>query len=180
MTVMPRDHEWTVDDLAQTPDDGLRYELVDGVLLVSAAPSNQHQIALGELYVLLRAACPPEARVMLAPTDFQPTRRRSLQPDVLVAWRRDVGVEPITAPLLLAVEVLSPSTRSVDLLLKHGLYAESRVTAYWVVDPLVPSVQAWTLQDGVYADAGFAEGDDPLTLEHPFAVTVVPSALLDL
>jgi len=179
MTVMPRDHEWTVDDLAHTPDDGLRYELVDGVLLVSAAPSNLHQIALGELYVLLRAACPPDARVMLAPTDFQPTRRRSLQPDLLVAWRRDVGTEPITAPLLLAVEVLSPSTRSVDLLLKHGLYAESGVAAYWVVDPLVPSVQAWTLVDGTYVDAGFAEGDQPLHLERPFAVTVVPEALLD-
>ena len=38
MSVMPRDHEWTVADLAQTPDDGLRYELVDGVLLVSPAP----------------------------------------------------------------------------------------------------------------------------------------------
>ena len=53
MTVMPRDHEWTVEDLADTPADGLRYELVDGVLLVSAGPSNVHQIVLGELYVLL-------------------------------------------------------------------------------------------------------------------------------
>jgi Uma2 family endonuclease len=103
-----------------------------------------------------------------------------LQPDVLVAWRRDVGAEPITAPLLLAVEVLSPSTRSVDLLLKHGLYAESGVAAYWVVDPLVPSVRAWTLVDGSYVDAGFAEGDQPLHVTHPFAVTVVPSQLLDL
>ena len=91
MTVMPRDHEWTVDDLARTPDDGLRYELVDGVLLVSAAPSTVHQIVLVELLALLREACPPDARTLVAPTDYQPTRRRSLQPDVLVAWRRDVG-----------------------------------------------------------------------------------------
>jgi len=120
MTVMPRDHEWTVADLANTPDDGLRYELVDGVLLMSAAPSNVHQIVLGELYMVLRAACPADARVMLAPTDYQPTRRRSLQPDLLEARRTDVGSDPISAPLLLAVEVLSPSTRSVDLLLKRG------------------------------------------------------------
>jgi len=179
MTVMPRDHEWTVDDLAHTPDDGLRYELVDGVLLVSAAPSNLHQIVLGELYVLLRAACPADARVMLAPTDFQPTRRRSLQPDLLVAWRRDVGTDPITAPLLLAVEVLSPSTRSVDLLLKRGLYAESGVTAYWVVDPDVPSVQAWRLVAGSYVDAGYAEGASSLRVAEPFAVSVTPRELLD-
>lgn len=179
MTVMPRDHEWTVEDLVNTPDDGLRYELVDGVLLVSAAPSNMHQIVLGELYVLLRAACPADARVMLAPTDYQPTRRRSLQPDLLVARRADVGTEAISAPLLLAVEVLSPSTRSVDLLLKYGVYAESGVAAYWVVDPLEPSIQAWTLVDGAYVEAGRAVGDEELQLAQPFPVLVRPSQLLD-
>lgn len=179
MSVMPRDHEWTVDDLVGTPDDGMRYELVDGVLLVSAAPSNLHQIVLGELYAAVRAACPAQARVMLAPTAYEPTRRRSLQPDLLVARRSDVGDRPISAPLLLAVEVLSPSTRSVDLLLKRGVYAESGVDAYWVVDPVVPSVQAWRLVDGDWVDAGSAMGDEVLRLEHPFPVELVPSALLD-
>ena len=80
MTVMPRDREWTVDDLARTPDDGLRYELVDGVLLVSAAPSTMHQIVVVELVSLLRSCCPDEARALVAPTDYQPTRTRSLQP----------------------------------------------------------------------------------------------------
>ena len=180
MSVMPRDHEWTVADLAGLPDDGLRYELVDGVLLVSPAPTNRHQIAVGELHLLLRAASPPDVRVMLAPTDYQPTDRRSLQPDLLVARRTDVGDDPISAPLLLAVEVLSPSTRSVDLLLKHGVYAESGVAAYWVVDPLVPSVRAWRLVDGAYVGAGAAEGDRELVLHEPFPVRVVPQDLLDL
>lgn len=180
MSVMPRDHEWTVADLANTPDDGLRYELVDGVLLVSPAPSNRHQIVVGELHLLLRGACPEDARVMLAPTDYQPTDRRSLQPDLLVARRADVGDEPISARLLLAVEVLSPSTRSVDLLLKRGVYAESGVAAYWVVDPAVPSVRAWRLRDGDYVDAGAAEGDSALELDEPFPVRIVPQDLLDL
>ena len=180
MSVMPRDHEWTVADLAQTPDDGLRYELVDGVLLVSPAPSNRHQIAVGELHLLLRAAAPSDVRVMLSPTDYQPTDRRSLQPDLLVARRADVGDDPISAPLLLAVEVLSPSTRAVDLLLKHGVYAESGVASYWVVDPAVPSVRAWRLEDGTYVEAGAAEGDQVLELDEPFPVRVVPRDLLDL
>lgn len=179
MSVMPRDHEWTVADLAHTPDDGLRYELVDGVLLVSPAPSNRHQIVVGELHVLLRAACPADARVMLAPTDYQPTDRRSLQPDLLVARRADVRDDPIRAPLVLAVEVLSPSTRSVDLLLKSGVYAESGVQAYWVVDPAVPLVRAWRLAHGRYVDAGAAEGDQVLELAEPFPVRVVPRQLLD-
>ena len=116
---------------------------------------------------------------MLAPTDFQPTRRRSLQPDLLVVRRRDLGGTAITEPLVLAVEVLSPSTRSVDLLLKRGVYAESGVEAYWVVDPLEPSVQAWRLLDGEWADAGRASGDGVLELTIPFPFRVQPSALLD-
>ena len=116
---------------------------------------------------------------MLAPTDYQPTQRRSLQPDLLVARRADVGAEPISAPLLLAVEVLSPSTRSVDLLLKRGVYAESGVAGYWVVDPLEPSIQAWTLADGEWVDAGRAVGADVLTVDQPFPVRVCPEELLD-
>jgi Uma2 family endonuclease len=177
---MPRDHEWTVADLADTPDDGLRYELVDGVLLVSPAPTNRHQIVVGELYLLLRAAAPADVRVMLAPTDYQPTDRRSLQPDLLVARRTDVGDEPVNAPLLLAVEVLSPSTRSVDLLLKRGIYAESGVASYWLVDPAVPSVRALRLFDGEYVDAGAADGLQALELDEPFPVRLVPQDLLDL
>ncbi len=84
------------------------------------------------------------------------------------------------APLLLAVEVLSPSTRSVDLLLKHGVYAESGVASYWVVDPSVPSVRAWRLQHGTYVEVGGADGEQALVLEHPFTVRVVPVDLLDL
>ena len=55
VTLMPRDHAWTVDDLAALPDDGLRYELVDGTLLVSVAPSKLHQRVLGNVHVLLHA-----------------------------------------------------------------------------------------------------------------------------
>ena len=117
---------------------------------------------------------------MLARTEYQPTDRRSLQPDLLVARRSDVGDDPIRAPLLLAVEVLSPSTRSVDLLLKHGVYAESGVASYWVVDPSVPSVRAWRLEDGAYVDVGAVEGGRALELHEPFPVRVVPQDLLDL
>ena len=81
---------------------------------------------------------------------------------------------------LLAVEVLSPSTRSVDLMLKRGVYAESGVGAYWVVDPLEPSVQAWRLVEGDWVDVGAATGSDVLPLEHPFPIQIVPADLLDL
>lgn len=148
MTVLPRDHEWTVADLELLPDDGLRYELVDGTLLVSAAPSKQHQRVLGNLYLILRAACPAELEVFLAPTDYQPTSRRSLQPDLLVVTRADTGTSAVTTPLALAVEVLSPSSRSIDLVLKRELYEQAGVQAYWVVDPQDLTLRAWVLEDG--------------------------------
>ena len=58
---------WTVDDLDDFPDDGNRYELIDGTLLVSPAPNWAHQEMGGTLYVQLRAACPNDLRVMIAP-----------------------------------------------------------------------------------------------------------------
>lgn len=148
MTVLPRDHPWTVADLELLPDDGLRYELVDGTLLVSAAPSRQHQRVLGNLYVLLREACPPDVEVFFAPTDYQPTSTRSLQPDLLVVTRADLGLKAVTMPLALAVEVLSPSSRSIDLVLKRELYEQAGVQSYWVVDPDELTLRAWVLQDG--------------------------------
>ena len=178
VSVMPRGDEWTVADLAGLPDDGLQYELADGVLLVSPAPRPRHQVVIGELYLLLRAACPPDLQVFLSPLDFQPTSRRSLQPDLLVVRRSDVGETNIVAPLLLAVEVLSPSTRSKDLLLKRGLYEDSGVEAYWIVDPDEVSVTALELVDGRYGEVGRAVGDEVLALDRPFPVRLCARVLL--
>jgi Uma2 family endonuclease len=94
MAVMPRATDWTVDDLEQLPDDGLQYELLDGILLVTRPPV--HQALAGELYVRLRGACPPELNVFFAPLDWQPDRRTSLQPDLLVVRRDEIGAENVT------------------------------------------------------------------------------------
>ena len=178
VTVMPRGGDWTVADLAQLPDDGLQYELADGVLLVSPAPVPRHQVVVVELLYQLRAACPDHLQVLVAPVDYQPTDRRSLQPDLLVVRRSDVGATRIVAPLVLAVEVLSPSTRSKDLLLKRGLYEQSGVGSYWVVDPEEPSVLVLELQGGSYVEAGRVVGQDELAVQLPYPVVLQPSALL--
>ena len=178
MTVQPRDHPWEVDDLVDLPDDGLRYELVDGTLLVSAAPSKLHQRAVGNLHVLLREACPPELEVFLAPTDYQPTRTRSLQPDLLVVSREDPGDGAVTTPLALAVEVLSPSSRSIDRLLKRELYEQAGVEQYWLVDPEEPSVTVWSRSGDRFGAPEAVSGDDRLQVESPLRVALRPSELL--
>lgn len=179
MTVMPHAVEgWTVADLESLPADGLRYELVDGILLVSPAPRPIHQEAIGELLVLLHAARPKDLKVYVAPLDWQPDDITSLQPDLLVARRADVRESNIVAPLLLAVEVLSRSTRRYDEVLKASVYAEHGVASYWIVDPDEPSIVAYELKDGAYVEVGRAVGDQSITLENPFEVTVTPKSLV--
>lgn len=178
MTVMPRqERDWTVDDLESLPDDGLQYELIDGILIVSPAPVPRHQRAARAIFRLLDAGCPPDWEVFFAPLDYQPTRRTSVQPDVLVVARSEVGEKNLTQTLLLAVEVLSPSTRRKDLVLKHSVYADAGVQSYWTVDPAEPSVICWDLVDGRYVEAGRVTGADELTPTRPFPVALVPARL---
>ena len=178
VTLLRHDGDWTVDDLRSLPDDGLQYELADGVLLVSPSPRPAHQRALGRLFVQLSAACPPELEVFPAPLDFQPTNRRSLQPDLLVVRREDVGELAIERPLLLAVEILSPSTRAKDLLVKRALYEDSGVAAMWVVDLDEPSITGWVLRDGRWSGERRATGSEVFAVDLPFPVAVRPVDLL--
>jgi Uma2 family endonuclease len=179
MIGLPRDHDWTVEDLALLPDDGLRYELVDGVLLVSPAPVPRHQRAARGVFRLLDALPPDELEVFFAPLDFQPTNRRSFEPDVLVVRRSDVGDTAIHKPLVLAVEVLSPSTRSIDLVLKRSMYEDAGVESYWVVDPDEPSVTVLELQNGRYVEMARVVGDQTVTVDLPYPVGIRPAALVE-
>ncbi|WP_162605943.1 Uma2 family endonuclease [Jiangella aurantiaca] len=179
MTAMPHAVEgWTVADLESLPADGLRYELVDGILLVSPAPRPVHQEAIGELFVLLRAARPEDFKVYVVPLDWQPDDVTSLQPDLLVVRRADVRARNIVAPLVLAVEVLSRSTRRYDEVFKASVYAEHGVASYWIVDPDEPSIVAYDLVDGAYEEVGRTAGDESVTLARPFEVTVTPKSLV--
>lgn len=179
MTVMPHAVEgWTVADLESLPADGLRYELVDGILLVSPAPRPVHQEAVTELLVLLHAARSQDLKVYVAPLDWQPNDVTSLQPDLLVVRRTDVRERNVVAPLVLAVEVLSRSTRRYDQVLKASVYAEHGVASYWMVDPVEPSIVAYDLKDGGYVEVGRAAGDESVTLTTPFEITVTPNSLV--
>jgi len=179
MQLMPRDGDWTVDDLDQLPEDGLQYELFDGILVVSPSPVPRHADAVMNLLRLLDRKFPqPGLRLYTAPLDWRPGRRRSLQPDVLIVRDADVGEKNLSGSLVLAVEVLSSSTRQKDLLLKRVIYQDEGVQSYWIVDPDEPSVLALELRDGVYYETGKAAGDEELVLTVPFPLTIVPSALV--
>lgn len=171
---------WTVDDLDQFEEnDGNRYELVDGMLVVSPSPRPKHQWISSELFRVLDRACPADLKVLYAPLDWQPNQRNSLQPDLLVVAKDDVGDGPLTKPLRLAVEILSPSSRLYDTKVKFAKYAEGGVASYWIVDPDGgPSIVAYGLVDGEYVEVARGSGDDEVRLALPYPVTVVPSALV--
>ena len=79
---------------------------------------------------------------------------------------------------LLAVEVLSPSTRRHDLALKRRVYAEGGVASYWICDPGEPSVTVLELVDGDYVQTGRAVGEQAIAVAAPFAVELVPADLV--
>ena len=141
--------EWTVDMLDELPDDGDRYELIDGALIVTPAPNDVHQLIAGELYARLLAYLRPGAiaRPLVSPADVRRAdrRRNRLQPDVFVVRLRD-GLRPVypydIGDLLLAVEVVSPSSIKTDYQRKRDLYVGAGIE-YWVVDPEARTVAVW-------------------------------------
>ncbi|MBU2694604.1 Uma2 family endonuclease [Pimelobacter sp. 30-1] len=169
----------TRDDLDRMPDDGNRYELIEGEIVVSAAPIPRHQIAATRLILTLGAACPDHLEVSHAPFDVVLGRHTVVQPDVLVLDPEALDDRGLAGPPLLAVEVLSPSTRHRDLGLKKRVYERAGVAAYWVVDVAgdQATLTAWDLRDGAYVAAAAVAGDEEWTARVPFEVAVAPGRL---
>jgi Uma2 family endonuclease len=130
---------WTVADLATMPDDGQRYEVIDGELFVTPAPALRHQDAILALAAILRPYVMQHAigHLVVSPADVKFSKSRGVQPDLFVA-RLVEGKRPRESSeirgLLLAVEVLSPSTAKADRVVKRALYRDEGVDEYWVVD----------------------------------------------
>ena len=180
VSTLPFSRPLTRADLDDLPtDDGHRYELIDGVLLVSPGPRHGHQTVVGNLYLLLRQACPAGLQVLLAPFAVALADDTEVQPDLLVAPRSQFTDRELPGPPLLAVEVLSPSTRRVDQLLKRDRFEAAGVPSYWLVDPDEPSVLVLELREGVYVEAASARGPAGCDISSPFPVSIVPDRLLD-
>jgi Uma2 family endonuclease len=178
VTTLPRGQAFTRADLASMPDDGRRYELIDGALVVTPAPSLRHQTVVVNLLVVLQRVCPPDLQVLVAPFDVALTPHSVLQPDVLVARRTDFTPDDLPVPPLLAVEVLSPSSRRIDLTLKKSRYEAAGCPSYWVIDPDEPGLTAWELRDGSYVEVARAAADDVVSVASPYVVTFSPGQLV--
>lgn len=168
----------TVRDLEGMPDDGRRYELIDGVLFVSPAPGTRHQYMQHRLWAVLDAACPPEFAVLAAPYAVHHGDYMELQPDVLVGRFEDFTEKDLPKPPVLAVEVLSPSTALNDLNTKKAAYERLGVQSYWVVDPIEVRLTVFELRDGRYTETASVTGNEVYEPRRPFPARIVPIELL--
>jgi Uma2 family endonuclease len=135
----------TYDDLLAMPDDGLRHEIIDGVLYVSPSPGTPHQFTVGKLHQAIANYLDehPVGEVYLALFDVVFTRHDVVEPDLLFISTTRLAVlteRNVTGAPDLVIEVLSPSTRRVDLTLKRDLFEREGVREYWVVDPLAATI----------------------------------------
>lgn len=174
-----QDRMLTVEDMEYMPDDEFCYELDDGVLIVSPAPSTLHQLAVTRLSVILSAACPAEY-VVLAGVGVNVSKFQHRVPDVAVVRADSLQSVFQEVPPELVVEVASPRTRLYDRNRKKDVYQGFGVPAYWILEPDrdCPELTAFELRSGAYEQVGHVTGHEEYSAVTPFPVTIVPSRLI--
>jgi Uma2 family endonuclease len=163
----PQQGRWTYEDYAAIPEDGHRYEVVNGVLYISPSPNVWHQNIAGEIFAYLRdfVRINRLGRAFIAPLDVELSRGNVVQPDVFVLLNKHLNritkSRIIGAPDLI-VEVASPSTARHDLHAKLDAYASTGVPEYWVVNPEAQTVELLVLEHGTYISLGVFSGSTML------------------
>lgn len=175
---LPQHRPLTEDDLARLPEDGLRYELVHGELLVSASPVGPHQRTSMNLALLLSDVAPTGYEVMPAPFDWRVNQFNVYVPDLMVVRHEDAERKRLDAAPLLAIEILSASTRQRDLHLKRRSYEDAGLGWYWIVDPDEPSLTVFRLVDGRFVEEAVVSGAETYRSKEPVTVTIVPADLV--
>jgi Uma2 family endonuclease len=180
-TVLPDDRPLTVDDLDLLPDDGNKYELDDGILVVSPAPAIKHQVVVTRLIVMLASQAPPEYLVIGGP-GLEMSRIQYRIPDIAVVTVGDVGIDEksATKPPVLAIEVASPSTAIYDRNRKKDVYAGFAIESYWIVRPDIhePSLTAFELSGSEYRVLAEITGEETFRAVRPFQCEIVPADLV--
>jgi Uma2 family endonuclease len=161
----------TVKDLDDIDDDGRFYELSYGSLIVTPIPSIQHQSLLSAVIVCLGARLPSSMR-LLPEADLLLGEDLVKRPDAMVVRSDQVGGQRVAGAPPLVVEILSPSTRALDLGEKRLVYSESAVPAYWLVDPDAETLTVLELEGREYTERGVLGVDDEHDVTLPFPMTV--------
>ncbi|MBG0567736.1 Uma2 family endonuclease [Actinoplanes aureus] len=165
---------WTEPDLHLFPQDGHRYEIVDGCLHVTPPMDGRHDALVEAVVGTLRAAAPPGwwvcARLGIE------IGTSNVVPDVTVLRPHSSGaiwVDP--ADVALVVEIEAEETRHYDRLLKPALYAAAGIPAYWRVES-GPALRAYTLEGTEYRSECDVEGAEQCRLDAPYPMRITPAS----
>lgn len=163
---------FTPEDRERMPEDGRRVELIDGALVVSPSAGRAHNDLVMHLFRLLDRSCPPDVTIYNVPYDYRLPDDSELVPDITVARTADLGPKRLTRTPLLVVEVISPSSRLMDPLVKREKYQQAGVPAYWVADPVGRTVQVLELEAGRYAERAVVTPGEDVAVQRPFPLVL--------
>ena len=158
-------------DYSAMPDDGKRYELLEGALYVTPAPGTAHQHGSKRLFRQMEAyfetaSTTSIGEVFYAPIDVILGPHDVVQPDLIVVGRAEqVSQRGIEGAPLVVVEILSPSTADHDRERKASRYAHFGVEHYWIADPKLRTMECFRLEDGRYVLVVRGQGSE--SLSHP-------------
>jgi Uma2 family endonuclease len=171
----PPNDGWTTDDLDELPDDGYRYELMDGVLIASPSPTFRHQKLGSRLESALDETCPDEWAVAQG-VEVRINRRRSFTPDVLVVTAEATARDPAKFEpheVLLVIEIVSPGSVTMDRVAKPTIYAQAGIPFYWRVERdagIVVHTYELDRDGEVYAPTGVF--DKMIEIDRPWPIRV--------
>lgn len=170
---------YTVEDLYAYREqrEDMTVQLIEGELVVSPSPGVTHQIVSAALFLVLARAVPEGLRVLAAPLDLLAGERSMLQPDLMVVPRELRSGKYVPQPPVLAVEILSPSSRRTDLVRKPEVLGRFGVEHYWVVDPLNPALRVFRLVGATYESGQVVVAADLFETDVPFPVSFRPADL---
>lgn len=177
---------WTVEDLTGLVDDGRRYEIVDGSLLVTPAPSLSHQAVAQRLAAVLNSCCAFNYETVPAPGLLlrQGPTTRLLVPDVAVVRSESLwsGAGTLTPDdVLLVAEIVSPSSQVTDRVTKPVLYADAGIAAYWLVDLVAPgdiTVVLHRRTGASYVVEQTVAAGETVRLDWPLSCVLAPAELV--
>ncbi len=165
---MPIDTRLTYEDYCLLPNDGKRYEIIDGELFVTPSPRRAHQKIVTNLTYYLVDFVKRRAlgEIYTAPFDVVFSRYDVVEPDILYVSKSRSSVltdKNVQGAPDLAVEVLSETTADVDRTTKLKLYARFGVQEYWIVEPVGPTAEIYRQGKGGFEHAASLKADDALT-----------------
>lgn len=143
---------YTYEDYLNLPDDGKRYEIIEGELIMAASLKSIHQIVSGNLEYEIRSFVirHKSGLVFDAPYDVKLSDANVVQPDIMFVSKENRGIiteDNIQGAPDLIIEILSPSTAYYDLIIKKGVYEKFKVKEYWIIDPQQQWIEIYVLKE---------------------------------